>query len=220
MHQIFVRGVKGEVLVLENLNADGVIRKYSDQSGIPIENLRASQFSRPLGLVIADGEVLISLKVFGGKGGFGSMLRGQGMIARVNNFDACRDLHGRRIRDVNNEIRLNEWKDKQNDKKKIEGQTYEEPQIPKKRNIGYDKQHKSDVQKSMQDVKSAFAEGLKRRKIEKSTEKDAEKNNEKNTEKETEKDTEKNSEKNTEKDTEKDTEKYTEKGTEKETQRQ
>ncbi|OMJ76446.1 hypothetical protein SteCoe_24189 [Stentor coeruleus] len=172
MHQIFIRGVKGEVLIMEGLNANEILKKYADQSGIPIENLRASQFSRPLGIMIEDAEVLISLKILGGKGGFGSMLRGQGMIARVNNFDACRDLHGRRIRDVNNEIRLNEWKEKQNDKKKIEGQVNEEPQIPKKRNIGYDKQHKAEVQKSMQDVKSAFAEGLKRRKIEEVNEKE------------------------------------------------
>lgn len=48
----------------------------------------------------------------GVKGGFASLLRGQGMIVRVNNFEACRDLNGRRIRHVNNEIRLAKWKKK------------------------------------------------------------------------------------------------------------
>lgn len=34
------------------------------------------------------------------------------MIVRVDNFEDCRDLNGRRIRDVNNEIRMREWEKK------------------------------------------------------------------------------------------------------------
>lgn len=46
----------------------------------------------------------LSVRMFGGKGGFGSMLRAQG--GRMNaqkstNFDACRDLQGRRVKAVN-----------------------------------------------------------------------------------------------------------------------
>lgn len=46
----------------------------------------------------------LSIRMIGGKGGFGSMLRAQG--GRMNaqkstNFDACRDLQGRRVKDVN-----------------------------------------------------------------------------------------------------------------------
>jgi hypothetical protein len=46
----------------------------------------------------------LSARLFGGKGGFGSMLRAQG--GRMNaqkstNFDACRDLQGRRVKAVN-----------------------------------------------------------------------------------------------------------------------
>jgi hypothetical protein len=36
----------------------------------------------------------------GGKGGFGAMLRGSSSSKKVRNFDACRDLSGRRLRDV------------------------------------------------------------------------------------------------------------------------
>ncbi|KAM5126420.1 splicing regulator SDE2-like [Mantella aurantiaca] len=40
----------------------------------------------------------------GGKGGFGSMLRALGaQIEKTTNREACRDLSGRRLRDVNHE---------------------------------------------------------------------------------------------------------------------
>ena len=40
----------------------------------------------------------------GGKGGFGSMLRAIGArIEKTTNHEACRDLSGRRMRDVNHE---------------------------------------------------------------------------------------------------------------------
>ncbi len=43
-------------------------------------------------------------RLVGGKGGFGSMLRAIGaQIEKTTNHEACRDLSGRRMRDVNNE---------------------------------------------------------------------------------------------------------------------
>ncbi len=43
-------------------------------------------------------------RIPGGKGGFGSMLRALGaQIEKTTNREACRDLSGRRMRDVNNE---------------------------------------------------------------------------------------------------------------------
>ena len=43
----------------------------------------------------------------GGKGGFGSMLRALGnQISKTSNKEACRDLSGRRLRDINDEKRL------------------------------------------------------------------------------------------------------------------
>ncbi|KAL7676261.1 hypothetical protein ACOME3_002517 [Neoechinorhynchus agilis] len=50
------------------------------------------------------------IRLRAGKGGFGSLLRAFGkQILISNNKDACRDLNGRRIRDVNNEKKLKEW---------------------------------------------------------------------------------------------------------------
>lgn len=49
-------------------------------------------------------------RIFGGKGGFGSMLRAIGaQIEKTTNREACRDLSGRRLRDINEEQRLKNW---------------------------------------------------------------------------------------------------------------
>jgi len=50
----------------------------------------------------------------GGKGGFGATLRSQKPgTPMTTNFDACRDLSGRRIRHVNAQQNLEEWQQKQ-----------------------------------------------------------------------------------------------------------
>lgn len=49
--------------------------------------------------------------MLGGKGGFGALLRGQGRDGKVTtNFDACRDLSGRRVRHTTIENKLRDWK--------------------------------------------------------------------------------------------------------------
>lgn len=56
------------------------------------------------------GVVRLSPTVLGGKGGFGSMLRAIGaQIEKTTNREACRDLSGRRLRDINEEKRLKTW---------------------------------------------------------------------------------------------------------------
>jgi hypothetical protein len=58
--------------------------------------------------------VSIQPKLCGGKGGFGSMLRAIGaQIEKTTNREACRDLSGRRLRDINEEKRLKAWIEKQ-----------------------------------------------------------------------------------------------------------
>eukprot|EP00887_Chlorella_sp_A99_P000024 scaffold16.g24.t1 len=51
----------------------------------------------------------LALRLRGGKGGFGSLLRGAGKHKLVDNYDACRDLQGRRIRHKTAEKTLLEW---------------------------------------------------------------------------------------------------------------
>ncbi|KAM8945398.1 splicing regulator SDE2 [Pelodytes ibericus] len=56
-------------------------------------------------------------RLCGGKGGFGSMLRALGaQIEKTTNREACRDLSGRRLRDVNHEKAMAEWIKKQADR--------------------------------------------------------------------------------------------------------
>lgn len=76
---------------------------------------------RPLGIELlrnlpADCTLTLHQLIAGGKGGFGSLLRAFGkQILISNNKEACRDLNGRRMRDVNNEKKLKEWLLKQAD---------------------------------------------------------------------------------------------------------
>lgn len=70
---------------------------------------------------LADEEVMLpsssmvvraSIKLNGGKGGFGAMLKSmakQSGQKKTTDFGACRDLSGRRLRHVNDEIILKKW---------------------------------------------------------------------------------------------------------------
>ncbi|XP_022191454.2 replication stress response regulator SDE2 [Nilaparvata lugens] len=65
------------------------------------------------------GLVHIFPRILGGKGGFGSMLRAIGaQIEKTTNREACRDLSGRRLRDINEEQRLKSWIAQQADREK------------------------------------------------------------------------------------------------------
>lgn len=59
---------------------------------------------------VEDSVVHVVPRLCGGKGGFGSMLRAIGaQIEKTTNREACRDLSGRRLRDINEEQRLKNW---------------------------------------------------------------------------------------------------------------
>ena len=60
---------------------------------------------------VGDGSTLCQVaRLPGGKGGFGSMLRASGRSGKLtDNYDACRDLQGRRIRHQEADKRLAEW---------------------------------------------------------------------------------------------------------------
>lgn len=55
-------------------------------------------------------------RLLGGKGGFGTLLKSQGRgsgVKQTTDFGACRDLQGRRLRHVNDEIKLRKWREAQ-----------------------------------------------------------------------------------------------------------
>ncbi|KAK8388541.1 hypothetical protein O3P69_020491 [Scylla paramamosain] len=63
--------------------------------------------------------VVATLRLPGGKGGFGSMLRAIGaQIEKTTNREACRDLSGRRLRDINEEKRLKDFIAKKADRER------------------------------------------------------------------------------------------------------
>ncbi|KRT83712.1 hypothetical protein AMK59_3425, partial [Oryctes borbonicus] len=69
--------------------------------------------------VIKRQNISIVLRTCGGKGGFGSMLRAIGaQIEKTTNREACRDLSGRRLRDINEEKRLKKWITQQTEREK------------------------------------------------------------------------------------------------------
>lgn len=87
-----------------------LLAKWSDRTGWPISSLAIQSIAEPF----------ISLRVIssivGGKGGFGSLLKGQSRQAGAKlttDFGACRDLQGRRLRHVNDEIKLRKWREAQ-----------------------------------------------------------------------------------------------------------
>ncbi|XP_050075501.1 replication stress response regulator SDE2-like [Anopheles maculipalpis] len=80
---------------------------YCTQNGRRITSLECGSL-RP------DVPVRIVERLPGGKGGFGSMLRAIGaQIEKTTNREACRDLSGRRLRDINEEKRLKAYLEKQ-----------------------------------------------------------------------------------------------------------
>lgn len=78
---------------------------------------------------VQNGVVHIVPRIIGGKGGFGSMLRAIGaQIEKTTNREACRDLSGRRLRDINEEKRVKDFLAKG-------GPSTEDPEERKKRKL-------------------------------------------------------------------------------------
>ena len=95
----------------------------SDRTGWPAPMLRVRSWKLPH----CDLTVVSSIR--GGKGGFGTLLKGQSRQAGAKlttDFGACRDLQGRRLRHVNDEIKLRKWRDMQSRKQLGEKVTDEE----------------------------------------------------------------------------------------------
>lgn len=68
-------------------------------------------------IILKECPIHIHLRQIGGKGGFGSMLRAIGaQIEKTTNREACRDLSGRRLRDINEEKQLKTWLEKQKER--------------------------------------------------------------------------------------------------------
>lgn len=96
----------------DDLFEEEILKALSCRTGWPTTHLKvvAAQCSFPFCSV----RIISSLR--GGKGGFGTLLKGQSKQAgakRTTDFGACRDLQGRRLRHVNDELKLRKWRELQ-----------------------------------------------------------------------------------------------------------
>jgi hypothetical protein len=95
----------------------------------------------PSSLTIIDAHEILN----GGKGGFGSLLKGQPPTKkRTKNFDACRDLTGRRMRHVNQEKMLKEWQQKKLEEEKLMRE-YSDPKEEENLKLYKDNEKKKEV---------------------------------------------------------------------------
>ncbi len=118
----------------------------------------------PLPAHVDHAQLLYSMR--GGKGGFGAMLRGgpTGLrIKKTTNFDACRDLSGRRLRNARAEDELREWAAKQKereDEKKAQLDTKHATRQARKQEAVA--QFAQEAQKLQQSTATALQKGLQK----------------------------------------------------------
>ncbi|CAG5013391.1 unnamed protein product [Parnassius apollo] len=111
------------LLESELINVSDLRCKISQSFGVPVEDLFVTVNGRLLSnefiLKKENNVVRVHTRLVGGKGGFGSMLRAIGaQIEKTTNREACRDLSGRRLRDINEEKRLRKWLEGQEDRER------------------------------------------------------------------------------------------------------
>ncbi|KAI5059532.1 hypothetical protein GOP47_0025851 [Adiantum capillus-veneris] len=105
----------------------------------------------------------------GGKGGFGSLLRGAATKAgqkKTSNYDACRDMSGRRLRHVNAEKKLKEWKAqaKERELEKTANEFLKKQAKRKEDDSGCSEvieKFQVETSRAREEVESAVASGLK-----------------------------------------------------------
>uniref|UniRef100_A0A2M3ZI26 Putative agap001314-pa-like protein n=1 Tax=Anopheles braziliensis TaxID=58242 RepID=A0A2M3ZI26_9DIPT len=97
--------------------ADDIVLAIEKWKGLAPADYYLTQTGRIIGdwhNVTPHVPLRINERLLGGKGGFGSMLRAIGaQIEKTTNREACRDLCGRRLRDINEEKRLKAYLEKQ-----------------------------------------------------------------------------------------------------------
>lgn len=150
-HQVYFEGCYIPEVYCENVSS--LKEKISQQHGVSAEDLYVTINGRAVStnfqLENHENIIRVFTKLVGGKGGFGSMLRAIGaQIEKTTNREACRDLSGRRLRDINEEKRLRKWLEGQEDRereaaerkqKKLE-RILAEPKIDVKLNPAYVKE--------------------------------------------------------------------------------
>jgi len=130
MTQLLVEFNRTHVLYFDDLPSIWQVKvKLTEEEGIPGEIIAITID----GIAQEDSYIVVSedcvmrasllAAVCGGKGGFGAQLRAlakQKAHRKTVDFGACRDLNGRRLRHVNDEILLQKWKEAKDNNKSFE----------------------------------------------------------------------------------------------------
>lgn len=145
---------------------------FAEKNGVDEKDFYLTNNGRSVGGddLLTDGDVLrVHVRLCGGKGGFGSMLRALGaQIEKTTNHEAMRDLSGRRVRDVNNEKALTSWLSKTAERQRQREERRRERIARKKRQLEEGPRHKFtdvnyDIQRNkvLDNLDDAVEAGLK-----------------------------------------------------------
>ncbi len=107
MQQVFVRNVDGEGLLVDcglvEPGTAGGLKAYLESAfGVREKDIYLEQENRVLWDAkelagLSQSTIYVKVRLLGGKGGFGSLLRGQAPKKKyTTNYESCRDLSGRR----------------------------------------------------------------------------------------------------------------------------
>ncbi|KAJ3144467.1 hypothetical protein HK101_002681 [Irineochytrium annulatum] len=110
-----------DVSINEAIGASCLLRSQPHVVILLDDDISHDDDASPSGLTVPAVAGPDLLRLRGGKGGFGSMLRAQGgkmASKKTTNFEACRDLSGRRMKTVNDAKKLAEFVEKEPERKK------------------------------------------------------------------------------------------------------
>ncbi|XP_072951232.1 uncharacterized protein [Typha angustifolia] len=183
VYQIFVKLLDGKTHCLQipspTVSGETLKLALAARTRIPFQSLRLVSGRRDIcdeTLIHASSDdrlfpsCSLLLRLRGGKGGFGSLLRGAATKAgqkKTNNFDACRDMSGRRLRHVNAEKRLEEWKaeaeDRQLEKLAQQFLKKKAKEVKKSSSSGVDKyleKYKQDAERCVGEVEESVRQSF------------------------------------------------------------
>ena len=183
MTQILIRTIEGASLFIDRdeLTQDLVssLKKHLESHlGILATDFFLEQENRVLldlqSLTsLPASEIYMKIRLNGGKGGFGSLLRGQAPKKKyTNNFSSCRDLSGRRLRQVDNEKKYAEWKAKKEEEEQFIEREQKEYESKKKvlqqaiyaNKYKIDDKYKKQLQKSSKSIADGVMKGISKHK--------------------------------------------------------
>lgn len=102
--------VKNPDSIDDSETSQAILQHLAESTGWAASQLRITHWNHPFVHVTTQSSIR------GGKGGFGTLLKGQSRQAGAKltmDFGACRDLQGRRLRHVNDEIKLRKFRERQ-----------------------------------------------------------------------------------------------------------